>query len=322
MNQFTSNNSNQPNTEAKDSFTRSKSPIKSLIKSPKDIKPEVTIKKVLAVFLTLVILSGVIYFVTLFNQKNKTTTTQESQITQNRDLNTLQNTKTIKEESYPQEFVNILQKPPINPNTKIQPKNLKDYKLSETKENYNPRFNNFVAQKTYTNPAKNIEIVILNKTQNQETRQQEYWNKLDQFLLDQGELTGENGQNLIQKIFYSQIPDTQKTYLLNVEISKIKNLQWDTDVLRVFVTLDGANIDGEPVINFVGRKGFEYFAISSKVGIGAGIVDAIRDECGVAGSDYTQFNLKCYQNSIKNSTIIQEAITKSTNIVVESSELI
>jgi hypothetical protein len=275
----------------------------------------------LAVFLTLGILSGIIYSVTLFNQKNKITT-QESQIIQNQDLNTQQNTKTTKEESYPQEFVNILQKPPTNPNTKLQPKNLKDYKLSETKENYNPRFNNFVAQKTYTSPTKNIEIVILNKTQNQETRQQEYWNRLDKFLLNQGELTDENSQNLIQKIFYSQIPDTQKTYLLDVEISKIKNLQWDTDVLLVFVTLDGANIDGEPVINFVGRKGFEYFAISSKVGIGAGIVDAIRDECGVAGSDYTRFNLKCYEDSIKNSTIIQEAITKSTNIVVESSELI
>jgi hypothetical protein len=177
-------------------------------------------------------------------------------------------------------------------------------------------------QKIYQNPTQNLKITILNQNQNQEPRQADYWNKLENIITKQANINDENGQNILQKVFEDQIPDIQKTYLSEIEIKNIPDLKWDTDSLRVFVTLDGTNIDGNPIVNFVGRKGFEYFLVEGNVKIAPGILEAIKDECGVAGSDYSQFSANCYTDSINGSTQIQKNIKETTNNIIAKAEII
>jgi hypothetical protein len=100
------------------------------------------------------------------------------------------------------------------------------------------------------------------------------------------------------------------------------NINWAVDNLKGFLSLDGANLDGEPTLNIVGKRGFEYFIIEAKVELGSGVLDSIRDECGVQSGDYSNFSLECYKTSLNNSPILEKSINQATQLVVTSSEVI
>jgi hypothetical protein len=215
-------------------------------------------------------------------------------------------------------IVNILDKP-ILPSGNLSPKNPKDFSLQEIQQSYNLRFNNFLAQKIYSHNVNKITLTIINEDQNQQPEQKKYWNSLNQFLAGSGSIEESSGQNIIQKIFLPTIPDSQKNYWQSVDT---KNINWAVDNLQGFLSLDGTNLDGEPTVNLVGKRGFEYFLIEAKVELGSGVLDSIRDECGVQSGDYSNFSLECYKTSLNNSPILEQSTNTTTQSVINNSEVI
>ncbi len=217
-------------------------------------------------------------------------------------------------------LVNITQKPvqPIQPKSNLEPVNPQNFDLQNNKEIYNQRFNNFIAQKIYSSTFSEIKLTIINKTQNQEPSQKQFWIDLDAIIIAKDKIENQSGQNILQKVFLPTIADSQKTYVKELDYPTIN---WSVDAVRAILTLDGSYLDGSPTVNIIGKNGEDYFLVEADIPLGEGVLDTFKDDCGAIGEDYSKFDSKCYSLNISNSNLVQEAVTRTLQNLIKVAEV-